>query len=1058
MKSLDENTQPAIMQPHSPQHNNAHDHAHDHGHSHGHGEHSSTAHPLNDSMALEHDRLLNLLPQDQASHVATRSGNWSNSEIWKNGQLPDAGATVLIPSGVEVNYDVPHDTTIFGLRIDGILAFSRETDTTLNIDTIVVSPTGTLDIGSLCSPIPSTTNINITFSNNGDIDVGWDPGLLSRGLISHGSVSIHGANKTTFLKVAAPPMAGAERIELEESPQGWRVGDQIVITGTHKLGWLHNQATREIEYHGTQDEVRTVKSIEGSTIILDRPLAYDHDTPRVDLSAYVANLSRNITFESEGGAETPAHQRGHVMFMHNDDVDVRYAAFNHLGRTDKASPAFDLSAVDSVYSDTNVKGRYSFHFHKTGTEDQLNPAMALGNSITGSLGWGYVHHSAHAHFIENVAYDVFGAAFNAEDGDETGIWLRNIAIKSEGISPIPAAVKAPEDVARHDNGRTGDGFFFAGRLVESVENVAANTTNGFVWMNRSAPAVPRSEQLEFPLAMYGAEHPFHLNFTALEGFRNNEVFGASNALIINKSNPEMRNEVRSNIDGLLAWEVATGVAIDYIAHYTFRDLDLIGARNTAHLEVGRTIGIDVFFNTFDIVVVDSSVANFNMGARINNGLSNGGNRKDTAHHFVNVSFAENVTDFQGFDADTNFILESSGLLDGGLRFEFRAPAAVKSLSDRILLDGIKWDSIGERERQFDNNIQKTPPIGTMLLKQGFYEDVDGLAVFLLRDIIFDRVTSEPLKLTHKIPLGLTAEELVAAGYTFNGTIGADDSGRAVDDVGIVHSAGEVLLDLLGGVAAKRAGDINFAGASSPSNGNVFDLGGGEVLYRPKPGFAGEDSFFFWIIGGDGQYLRGEVKVLVHSAAEQGCSHDDATPTFAGVNGVIRFPLHDEGGGTTLYFTPNGGERVWVDVDPYGLFSVSSDLGERGHLDALRDVGDSAARIGSGSALEALRIAVGLSPSWGPAGPMDFIAADFNRDGKVTTADALEILRFSIGQDTDASPQWLFIDSEADLSSVTRMSTHVPTGVVVEPAIDTCCAVSLIGILVGDLSGHQVYAL
>jgi hypothetical protein len=71
------------------------------------------------------------------------------------------------------------------------------------------------------------------------------------------------------------------------------------------------------------------------------------------------------------------------MFMHNDDVDVRYAAFDHLGRTDKSKPAFDVEALDSISSDSNVKGRYSFHFHMTGTEVQENPAIALGKYCHG---------------------------------------------------------------------------------------------------------------------------------------------------------------------------------------------------------------------------------------------------------------------------------------------------------------------------------------------------------------------------------------------------------------------------------------------------------------------------------------------------------------------------------------------------------------------------------------------------------------------------------------------------------------------------------------------------
>ncbi len=175
-----------------------------------------------------------------------------------------------------------------------------------------------------------------------------------------------------------------------------------------------------------------ITAIEGGRITINKPLAYDHDTPREDLFAYVANTTRNVTIASEDGEATAVHQRGHVMFMHNDDVDVRYAAFDDLGRTDKSQPAFDIGALDTVTADSNIKGRYPLHFHKTGTTDLDDPAISQGNSISGSPGWAMVQHSSNANFIDNVTFDTFGASYVAEDGDETGIWLRNISIRTEG--------------------------------------------------------------------------------------------------------------------------------------------------------------------------------------------------------------------------------------------------------------------------------------------------------------------------------------------------------------------------------------------------------------------------------------------------------------------------------------------------------------------------------------------------------------------------------------------------------------------------------------------------
>ncbi|MEO1308350.1 MAG: hypothetical protein AAFV38_10620, partial [Pseudomonadota bacterium] len=49
------------------------------------------------------------------------------------------------------------------------------------------------------------------------------------------------------------------------------------------------------------------------------------------------------------------------------------AAFDQLGRTDKSEAAMAVSAFDTIESDSNVQGRYSVHFHRTGVDDPVSP-------------------------------------------------------------------------------------------------------------------------------------------------------------------------------------------------------------------------------------------------------------------------------------------------------------------------------------------------------------------------------------------------------------------------------------------------------------------------------------------------------------------------------------------------------------------------------------------------------------------------------------------------------------------------------------------------------------
>jgi len=68
----------------------------------------------------------------------------------------------------------------------------------------------------------------------------------------------------------------------------------------------------------------------------------------------VGNYSRNIVFATEDTNTVAREHRGHVMFMHNADVDVRFAEFHQLGRTSKDLESFEADDVSPMLTDSNV--------------------------------------------------------------------------------------------------------------------------------------------------------------------------------------------------------------------------------------------------------------------------------------------------------------------------------------------------------------------------------------------------------------------------------------------------------------------------------------------------------------------------------------------------------------------------------------------------------------------------------------------------------------------------------------------------------------------------------
>jgi hypothetical protein len=261
--------------------------------------------------------------------------------------------------------------------------------------------------------------------------------------------------------------AGAQILTLTAAPVGWKTGDTLVVAGTTG--------------GATQNEVRQILAISGSLVLLDQPLAYSHVSP-AGADVHVANVTRNAVIESESSA---LDRRGHVMFMHNINVNIGYAGFYRLGRTNKLQPIND-PVVNADWSlqpgtGTNPRARYSVHFHRAGLSKTTSPAVVLGSAVVDSPGWGFVNHSSHVNMVNNVAFDVHGAAFTTEVGDEIGSFLGNLAIGSTGSGEH---VESRQYIG--DFGHRGDGFWLQGVGVTVTNNIAAgNQGSAFIYYARA---------------------------------------------------------------------------------------------------------------------------------------------------------------------------------------------------------------------------------------------------------------------------------------------------------------------------------------------------------------------------------------------------------------------------------------------------------------------------------------------------------------------------------------------------------------------------------------------
>ncbi|MEM9354838.1 MAG: G8 domain-containing protein [Pseudomonadota bacterium] len=421
-----------------------------------------------------------LVSLDQATHTVVASGNWSDPNVWQNGTHPTAGARVVIPAGMTLTVDSRIAEELKTIRIDGTLQFATDVNTELRVDTIVSSPMGCFVMGTASNPIAVDVTARVVFADDGAIDRSVDPNLLSRGAILQGNTTIYGTTKTAWTTLAQQPTTGATQLVLSEAPQGWRPGDELVVAGTDP----NDPAS---------DEVVQIASITGSTVTLSSALTKDHVAPQAGLDVHVANNTRNVVFTSENSDVT---RRGHVMFMHTLDVDVNYAAFEKLGRTDKSIPLNDTEWPDLEPNNfvdlggSNVRGRYSLHFHRGGTNPNSTPGKVHGSVVNDDPGWAYVNHSSNVDFTSNVSYNILGAAYNTEAGDEIGSFINNIAIRT--VNPADPLnnlegdnrfINAPDGrEKRGDFGWQGDGFWFHGPHVTVQGNVVSGASgHAYIW-------------------------------------------------------------------------------------------------------------------------------------------------------------------------------------------------------------------------------------------------------------------------------------------------------------------------------------------------------------------------------------------------------------------------------------------------------------------------------------------------------------------------------------------------------------------------------------------------
>ena len=422
--------------------------------------------------------LASVAPAAQAGLTRSRqSGPWSAGSTWEGGVVPAAGSRVQVREGHAVVYDQRSDEAIRSIHVAGTLRFATDRDTRLDVGLIKIQagddatengfdcdahpartlagPQPALQVGTAEQPVEAGHHALIRLVVFDDMDRESCPAIACCG----GRMDFHGAAMArTWVKLGAVTNPGDATVVLAEPVPGWREGDHILLTAAtyrnRKPGDTLRPGERSIPAF---TEERTVRSVDGPKLTLDRPLAEVHSGDEA-LRGEVANLSRNVVVESAD----PARGRGHTMYHRNSAGSIAYAEFRHLGKE-------------------GVKGRYPIHFHLVG--QTMRGSSVVGASIWDSGNrWITIHGTNELVVRDCVGYRSVGHGFYLEDGTETlNVLDRNLAVQAFAGQPLP-----DQSLAFDKN--AGAGFWWANNLNTFTRNLAVECDRyGFRYEATASP-------------------------------------------------------------------------------------------------------------------------------------------------------------------------------------------------------------------------------------------------------------------------------------------------------------------------------------------------------------------------------------------------------------------------------------------------------------------------------------------------------------------------------------------------------------------------------------------
>jgi cell surface hyaluronidase len=372
-------------------------------------------------------------------------GGWSDPATW-GGAVPGGGDAVTIPAGKTVVLD--GDVKVKNLTVEGTLTCAK-TRINLEADWIVVhGDKGRFKCGSKRRPFEGGLTVTLSGAPSEDAH---GMGARVLGAMSGGVIKLHGRSRTSWVKLGATAQVGADTIEVDPVPSGWRRGMSLVI----------GSSTEDPR----QAEVRVIKRVHKKKVTLTEPLQNTHFGERqkyksgsgkwtVDTRAPVGVLSRNIVIQGPEDAAT-SQFGAHTMVMGDAKAFFSNVSMRRVGQK-------------------SLKARYPFHWHLVGDgKKQYIRNSSIYDSYNRCV---TVHGTDNTTVSNNVCYNHLGHGYFLEDGNEQG----NVIKGNLGVQTVRP--KAGEEILATDNSvnpaAQGPATFWISNPNNVVKNNVAAGSDG----------------------------------------------------------------------------------------------------------------------------------------------------------------------------------------------------------------------------------------------------------------------------------------------------------------------------------------------------------------------------------------------------------------------------------------------------------------------------------------------------------------------------------------------------------------------------------------------------